>query len=235
MTAHPSIFPTLRWRLALSLLSLVAAGPLACDSGDAYRQAVCVLVDTSGTYAEEKAEVATILKRDVLPTLLPGDTLLLIRIDSESYEKQNVEALVTLDHRPSRANAQKLALARKLDAFAARKDVSDHTDIEGAMMLGTDYLRELASGSRVMLVFSDLEQDLPPGTRRSMESREFEGIAVIAMNVKRLRHDNADPVGFRSRLAHWEKELRSAGAVDWRTIMDAGQLPDYLSKLRTAT
>lgn len=221
-----------RRMIAALAVCAIAAAALACDDSASYRQAICVLVDTSGTYAEEKREVATILKRDVLPTLLPGDTLVLIRIDSESYEKNNLEALVTLDARPSRANAQKLALARKLDAFASRGDVSTHTDIEGAMMLGTDYLRELASGSRVMVVFSDLEQDLPPGAQRSMEAREFEGIEVVAMNVKRLHRDNVDPEGFRSRLARWEQELRASGASGWRTIMDARQLPGHLSKLR---
>lgn len=216
----------------VSLLALFAVA--GCETSARYGQAVCVLVDVSGTYAEEKQEVATILKRDVLPTLLPGDTLMLIRIDSESYEKDNLEALITLDARPSRANAQKLAFARKLDAFAREDHVSRHTDIEGAMMLGTDYLGEVEAGSRVMLVFSDLEQDLPDGTSRHMDPSEFEGIEVVAMNVKRLQSDNADPEGFRGRLASWERELRSAGATSWRTIMDAKQLPAHLSKLRGA-
>lgn len=216
------------------LLTLALLGAIGCESSARYGQAVCVLIDVSGTYAEEKQEVAAILKRDVLPTLVPGDTFLLIRIDSESYEKDNVEALMTLDPRPSRANAQKLALAQKLDAFVAKKHVSRHTDIQGAMMLGTDYLREIEAGSRVMLVFSDLEQDLPDGTRRRMDTTEFDGIDVVAMNVKRLHRDNADPDVFRGRLAHWEEELRTAGAAGWRAIMDAKQLPAHLSKLRGA-
>ncbi len=221
-----------RATLVALLVSLVLAGGLACESGRSHAQAVCVLVDVSGTYAEEKQAVAAILKRDVLPALLPGDTFLFIRIDSESYEKENVEALVTLDVRPSRANAQKLALAHTLDGFARESDVSGHTDIAGAMMLGTDYLSELASGSRVMLVFSDLEQDLPAGARRSLSEGEFEGIEVVAMNVKRLRGDNADPAGFRARLASWERSLLGAGAEGWRAIMDPTQLPAHLSDLR---
>ena len=105
-------------RTLLAAAGLAALLALGCADARNYEQAVCVLVDVSGTYADEKAEVVRILKRDVLPALLPGDTLLVIRIDSESYEKENLEALVTLDARPSRANAQKLALAHKLDAFA---------------------------------------------------------------------------------------------------------------------
>jgi hypothetical protein len=224
----------LRIAAASSIAALILLVAVGCESAARYGQAVCVLVDVSGTYAEEKPEVAAILKRDVLPTMLPGDTLLVIRIDSESYEKENLEALMTLDPRPSRANAQKLALARKLDTFAQAKHVSQHTDIEGAMMLGTDYLSEIDAGSRVMLVFSDLEQDLPPGARRSMAPGEFGGIDVVAMTDKRLRSDNADPEGFRNRLARWERELRGAGAAGWRTIMDAKQLSAHLSQLRSA-
>ena len=105
-------------RLALAVaLGLFA---IACDDESRYDQAICVLIDESGTYADEKDEVVGILKREVLPAMEPGDTLLVIRIDDESYEKGNVEALMTLDARPSRANAQKLALAQKLDALAIR-------------------------------------------------------------------------------------------------------------------
>ncbi len=173
-----------------------------------------------------------ILKREVLPAMEPGDTLLVIRIDGESYGKDNVEALITLDARPSRANAQKLALAQKLDAMAQRSLASQHTDIPGAMMLGSEYLRELGSGSRVMLVFSDMQEDLAPGTRRTLAEDEFAGVYVAAMNVKRLGADNADPMAFRGRLAAWEKRVLDAGGKGWRTFMDPSKLAEYLSEAR---
>ena len=67
------------------------------------------------------SEVVRILKREVLPAMEPGDTLLVIRIDGESYEKDNVETLVTLDPRPSQANQQKFAMAQKLDTLARKQ------------------------------------------------------------------------------------------------------------------
>jgi hypothetical protein len=220
-------------RAAALAAGLLAAALLAgCSDGRGWRQAICVLIDVSGTYAGEKAEVAKIVKRGVLPAMLPGDTLLLVRIDSASYEKDNVEALVTLDSRPSHANAQKLALASKLDAFAAQPARSEHTDIVGAMLLGSEYLKETPAASRVMLVFSDLEQDLPAGARRKIEAGEFDGISVVAMNVKRLQADNADPEAFRQRLASWEDQMLGGGATGWRAIMDATQLPVHLAQLR---
>ncbi len=215
----------------LGALALVVA-VTACSDARRYDQAICVLIDVSGTYAEEKAEVVRIIKREILPAMMPGDTLLVIRIDSESYQQDNVEALVSFDSRPSRANAQKLAASRKLDEFAASDTRSIHTDIEGAMMLGAEYLHELASGSSVMLVFSDMVQDLPAGERRVIAEDEFEGIRVVAMNVKRLGADSADPQAFRTRLSGWEDRVVAANAVGWRTFLDSTKLPDYLGEIR---
>ena len=217
---------------AIAAACLTAVLIAGCSDGRRYNQAICALIDVSGTYADEKGEVGTILKREVLPAMLPGDTLLVIRIDSGSYEKENIEALVTLDPRPSHANAQKLALARKLDSFAAEAVKSEYTDILGAMLLGSEYLGEIEADSRVMLVFSDLEQDLPSGSRRQIEAGEFKGIQVVAMNVKRLNADNADPEAYRGRLASWEGQMLGGGAAGWRTIMDASQLPVHLAQLR---
>lgn len=219
----------MRRLLPLLILLLLAFG---CDDGRRYDQAVAVLIDVSGTYADEKQEVVNILKREVLPALVPGDTLLVLRIDSESYQKENLETLVTFDHRPSRANAQKLGVAKRLDSFASGPERSEFTDIPGAMMLAAEYLREIPSGSRVMLVFSDMREDLPEGATRRLGETEFEGIQVVAMNVKRLASDNTDPERFRTRLARWERAVKASGAQGWRTLMDASKLPAYLEEIR---
>ncbi len=204
---------------------------LGCDSRR-YDQAIGVLIDVSGTYSDQRAETVNVIKREVLPHMVPGDTLLVVRIDSESYDQENVEALLTLDHRPSHANAQKLAMAHKLDAFAKQPVNARHTDIPGAMMLTSEYLNEIGSGSRVMLIFSDMQEDLPPGSKRDLTSDELQGTHVVAMNVKRLQHDTVDPAVFRDRLETWGERVTAAGAVEWRTFMDATKLPDYLATIR---
>lgn len=205
---------------------------IGCTDASQYQQAIAVLVDVSGTYSDETEEVAKILKREVLPGLFPGDTLLLIRIDSESYQKENLEVLMTFDPRPSRANAQKLAVANKLDTFAATETRSKHTDIRGALMLAADYLREIDSGSRVILIFSDLREDLPAGTKRQLDESEFDGIELATVNMKRLNSDNADPRLFRGRIASWERSAMQHGAAGWRSLMDSSRLPDYLAAIR---
>jgi len=216
-------------RLALLCTALILVG---CSDGSQYQQAVAVLIDISGTYADQKPEVARIVKRELLPSLVPGDTIAILRIDSASYEKENLEALVTLDRRPSRANAQKLALAKQLDAFAAREERSDYTDIPGAMMLAAEYLHETGAKSRAILLFSDMQADLPPGAKRTFSEHEFDGVRVIAMNVKKLERDNANPDELRSRLALWEKDVTRAGAGGWQTFLDAAKLAPYLAAIR---
>lgn len=140
--------------LAIALLSL------GCTDARRYDQAIGILIDTSGTYTDQHEHVVRVIKSEILPHMVPGDSLLVIRIDSESYDRENLETLVTFDRRPSHANAQKLAVALKLDRFASGATGSRYSDIPGAMMLAGEYLTEIGSGSRVMLVFSDAEKTL---------------------------------------------------------------------------
>jgi hypothetical protein len=211
----------------IALAALLAA---SCTSGAQYSQAVCALVDVSGTYADQKEEVINVIRRGMLPKLTPGDSLFVIRIDGESYKKGNVEASVKLDVRPSKANAQKLAFATQLDNFARRKMRAPYTDIRGAMMLGAEYLRESGAGRRTMVVFSDMEEDLPRGVKREMAPDELKGVRVVAMNVKRLAHDNANPAVYRQRLAGWEKQATSHGAKDFRVVLEPEKLADLLDE-----
>jgi len=221
-----------RLRAAVSTLALcfATAGCLDVTSSDT---AICVLIDVSGTYANEKGEVVNILKRDVLPSLVAGDTLITILIDSDSYQQENVTTLTTLDARPSRANAQKLALAQELESFAGSGIRSRYTDIPGAMMLGAEYLRETGSTNKVMLVFSDLREELPKGATREMREDEFQDVHVVTLNVKRLGPDSADPEVYRGRLQRWENTVQAAGGAGWRTILDAKKLQGVLEELRS--
>jgi len=215
--------------LALLLAWLPLAG---CSDERRYDQAIGVLIDVSGTYADERRETVRVVKREILPHMLPGDTLLVTRIDSESYDREDVLALLTLDRRPSHANAQKLEMARLLDAFAADPTRSAHTDIPGAIMLASEYLEETGAGSRVMLIFSDMQEDLPGAASRQLEADELAGTRVVAMNVKRLGRDQADPSVFRGRLEGWGERLAAAGAAEWRTLLDPTKLPAYLETAR---
>jgi hypothetical protein len=211
----------------LLALALLAA---SCSSGAQYAQAVVALVDVSGTYADQKPQVVEVIRRGLLPKLSPGDSLIVIRIDSESYRKDNVEASLKLDVRPSKANAEKLAFAQQLDAFAHRPGKAAHTDIRGAMMLGAEYLRETGAGKKTMVVFSDMAEDLPRGVKRDMAPDELKGVRVLAMNVKRLAADNADPTGYRQRLSGWEKQVTAHGAREFKVVLEPDKLTELLDE-----
>src|SRR5712671_2875590 len=198
------------------MLVLYAAGLFACTNSRNYAQAVCALVD--------------VIKRGILPKLMPGDSLYVIRIDDESYRKDNVEADLNLDVRPSRANAQKLAFARKLEDFARRPQRARHTDIRGAMMLGAEYLKETGAGTRTLVVFSDMEEDLPKGVKRDLAADEFAGMRVLAMNVKKLNADNANPTAYRARLASWKQQVTSHGAKEFQVVLEPDRLDDLLDR-----
>ena len=200
----------------------------ACSSGKNYAQAVCALVDVSGTYADQKEEAVHVIERGILPRLNPGDSLFVIRIDDESYRKQNLTAGVTLDVRPSRANAQKLALATQLDEFARKAEKTRHTDIRGAMMLGAEYLKESGAGTRTMVVFSDLQEDLGKGVVRDLAADEFGGMRIVAMNVKKLGADNDHPTLYRERLASGDKEARGHGARDFQVLLQPERLAELM-------
>ncbi|HUH92145.1 MAG TPA: VWA domain-containing protein [Casimicrobiaceae bacterium] len=210
-----------------AFIALLCAG---CTSGAQYAHAVVALVDVSGTYADQKAEVVNVIRKGLVPKLVPGDSLVVIRIDSESYTRDSVEASVKLDMRPSKANAQKLAFAQQLDQFARRPVRAAHTDIRGAMMLGAEYLREAGAGRRTMVVFSDLEEDLPRGVHRELSPDELAGVQVLAMNVKRLAADNADPAAYRQRLSSWEKQVTAHGAREFKIVLEPDKLAELLDQ-----
>jgi hypothetical protein len=212
-------------KLTLALLGALVG---SCSSGKNYAQAICALVDVSGTYADQRPEVVNVIRRGILPKLMPGDSLFVIRIDSESYKKDNVVAQITLDVRPSKANAEKLAFSQALDEFARKPMHSKFTDIRGAMMLGSEYLKETGAGTKTMIIFSDMEEELPKGVRRDLSADEFKGMRVLAMNVKKLNADNANPTAYRARISKWEKQMTGHGAKEFAMILEPEKLDELL-------
>jgi hypothetical protein len=219
-------------RKRLLIVVLVLACGLACSQQGEYSLSLCLAVDVSGTYTDQLDEVINITRTGILPFLLPGDSLVVVRIDSQSYEQENVVARLALDQRPSNANAQKLAFATQLEELASIEEGSTNTDIRGAIMLCADHLRETPAGTKAILVFSDLEEDQPNGSVVQLSEDELQGIYMAAMNVKQLRGDSTNPEVYRKRLAEWQQKVLDSGAEQWRIIVDPAKLPVYLESIR---
>src|SRR4051795_3026938 len=195
-----------RRRFIVSTLALAAAG---CSDPRAHQHAVYMLVDTSGTYAQE-ANKALLIINYLLGTLQPGDSLAVARVTSRSFNEKDIVAKATFDTRPSYANAQKRAFKDSISATFSRIAGSSYTDITGGLLQGAEYLNETGAGSRTIIVFSDMQEELDKVTQRDFPIN-LKNIRVVAVNVVKLKTDNVDPRRYMGRLEAWQKRVETAG------------------------
>ncbi len=215
----------IRMIFASLLLSLFASG---CG-GDPHTHAtgVYMLLDTSGTYVNELSKARLIINY-LLANLNSGDSLAVAKVETKSFSEKDILAKVTFDRRPSYANQEKRAFNQKLSEYEKNSPKgSAYTDITGALIQGALYLNEAKPGKKIILIFSDMEEDLQKGTIRDFPIK-LDGIKVVAVNVTKLRTDNTDPRRYLDRLAWWEKRVRDAGASEWLVINDLEHLEEVI-------
>jgi hypothetical protein len=210
-------------RLFLASLLLACC---ACTDPRSHTQAVYMLVDTSGTYAQEVGKAQVIINY-LLGTLQPGDSLAVARVKSRSFSEKDIIAKVTFDNRPSQANAQKRAFKEKIDAFVKSVGGSAYTDITGGLIQGAEFLNETGAGTKTILIFSDMQEELDKATIRDFPIK-LKDIRVVALNVVKLKTDNIDPRRYMGRLEAWQKRVEAAGASEWRVINDIERLDSML-------
>jgi len=208
-----------------SLAALAAAG---CGDSRSHAHAVYMLVDTSGTYAQEAGK-AQLIVNYLLGTLQPGDSLAVARVQSRSFSEKDIIAKATFDTRPSQANAQKRAFRDQVDNAFRNVSGSRYTDITGGLIQAAEYLNEAGAGTRTVIVFSDMQEELDKVTQRDFPI-SLKNIRVIAVNVVKLGTDNVDPRLYLGRLQAWEKRVVDAGASEWRVINDLQRLDRLLAK-----
>lgn len=198
----------------------------ACTQvGGKHARAVYVLLDVSGTY-NQKLDAANPVINYLLGTLNSGDSITVAKIDSASFTERDIVAKVTFDDRPSVANEQKRALRMRLDEFFKDRRPSSRTDVSGALLQAAQELDESGDGRRYILVFSDLEQDLPNGYVRDSHL-PLEGAEVVAVDVTKLHTDNLNPQNYADRLNHWQQlVIRDGGR--WQVVNDMDRLDRVL-------
>jgi hypothetical protein len=215
-------------RFLLALLLLVGILAVGCGDSRSHAQAVYMLVDTSGTYAQEAGK-AQIIINYLLGTLNPGDSLAVARVKSRSFSEKDIIAKVTFDTRPSQANVQKRAFKEKIDNFVKSVGGSAYTDISGGLLQGAEFLNETGAGTKIIIIFSDMQEELDKVTVRDFPIN-LKNIRVIAVNVVKLKTDNIDPRRYLGRLEAWQKRVEGAGASEWRVINDIERLDAIFSK-----
>lgn len=176
-----------------------------------------LLLDTSGTYTKELKKAQQIIHY-YLANLEPGDSFAVARIDSGSFSEKDIVAKVTFDHRPSRANEQKRIFAQSINHFIETIKSSAYTDINGGLLQASQYLNETNASRKIVMIFSDMLEELPKGFKRDFDLplTDFE---VVALNVTKLKSDNRDPKEYLERLTQWQKRIELSGA-NWRVIND---------------
>ena len=211
--------------LLIAGLTVAAAG---CVDSRSQAHAVYVLVDTSGTYANESGK-AQIIINYLLGTLQPGDSLAVARVKSRSFSEKDIVAKATFDSRPSQANAQKRAFRDQVGAFLQTVQGSAYTDITGGMIQGAEFVNETGAGKKTILIFSDMQEELDKVTIRNFPI-SLKDIRVVAVNVTKLNTDNIDPRRYLGRLEAWQKRVQAAGAAEWKVINDLERLDAIFAK-----
>jgi hypothetical protein len=200
----------------------------ACTQAAPRNKGVYLLLDTSGTYNQElkKAEMIILY---TLSRLEATDSFAVARIDTGSFSEKDIIAKATFDTRPSQTNAQKRSFqARIEDAFRSVPG-SQYTDITGGMIQAAQFLNEAGAGTRTIIIFSDMQEELDKVTQRNFPI-DLKNIRVIAVNVVKLKTDNVDPRLYLGRLEAWQKRVEGAGATEWRVINDLERLDRILTR-----
>jgi hypothetical protein len=212
---------------AVKLLAVAALLVGGCTRSAPHGTGVYLLLDTSGTYRQELVKAEQIINY-TLSRLGAGDSFAVARIDTGSFSEKDIIAKVTLDDRPSAANAEKRAFSQSIAAFLANVQPSPYTDITGGLLQAVEFLNEKDPGRKTIFVFSDLKEDLEKGYVRDIPV-PLEGFEVVALNVTKLRSDNIDPREYLGRLEQWRSRVeREHGS--WRVINDLDRLEGLLQE-----
>lgn len=209
-------FPTL---CGLALLAACSPDRQAGNTG------VYMLLDTSGTYANELEKAEQII-RYTLSRLDATDVFAVARIDTGSFSEKDIVAKASFDDRPSAVNRQKRAFAEEVHSFVESVESSPYTDITGGVLQAVEFLNEKETGNKTILIFSDLKEDLEDGYIRDIDIN-LDGFDVIALNVTKLRSDNMDPREYLGRLDDWQGRVEQTGGA-WRVINDLDSLEGLL-------
>ena len=206
-------------------LFAVALGMAACTPSSPHNTGVYLLIDTSGSYNRNVGKADQIILY-ALSRLQSEDSIAVARINTGSFTEKDIVAKATLDDRPSTANLQKRAFAKRVESFIDQSTPAPYTDITGGLLQAIEFLNEKHTEHKEILIFSDMKEDLAKGYVRDIPL-DFKGFDVVALNVTKLRSDNYDPRLYLGRLDEWRSKVERTGG-HWRVINDLDHLDGIL-------
>ena len=205
---------------------MVVLGLAGCEDSGSGQQGYYMLLDTSGTYANELDQARKIILA-ILTRLEPGDSFAVARIDTGSFSEKDIIAKVTLDDRPSVANQQKREFQAEVAAFIKNVKPAQYTDVTGGILQGSEFLTEKRVGRKTIVIYSDLQEELKKGFVRKGLNFELDGFRVVALNVTKLRTDNVDPRIYLKRLDEWRARVEKGGG-EWQVINNLDNLDELM-------
>jgi hypothetical protein len=209
----------LRTAGAASLVGSLSGGLAACEERRDDAASIYALLDVSGSYFRELDKAVRAL-RVMMGFVHAYDSFTVAEIGACSFTDEAVILRFTAPDRPSERQRLVTANAHRLASYAAKAKAASFTDIRGALTQAAQQLAAKPAATRAIVLFSDLDEDLPGGCRREAALPALlKGLDVIATNVVRLPEDNRDPQRYARRIDGWRTLVEAAGAR-WRVISD---------------
>ena len=172
---------------------------------------VYVLHDISGSYFRELPE-NLVTNKQLLLGMRARDHMAIAQIVDCSFTDRAVITKFDIPDRPSERNNRITGVAGQLDRFGAAAKQTPFTDIRGALLQAAAELRGSRAPKRVVVVFSDMQEDPAPTCRRDPAVKiDLSGIAVVAANVAKLDADNRNPQAYFARLDGWKSFVEGNG------------------------
>jgi hypothetical protein len=211
------------YRALLGAAAMPALALGACEERSTNAASVYVLLDLSGSYFRELDKALRTI-RVMMGFIRAHDSFAVAEIGACSFTDEAVLLRFTAPDRPSERQRLVAAYAAKLAEYGQKAKATNFTDIRGALAQAVQHLAARPAGERTIVLFSDLEEDLPPQCRREAPlPAALRGMTVIATNVTRLPEDNRDPARYTRRLDGWRRLVEAAGAR-WQVVPDPAEI-----------
>ena len=211
----------MRW----AILWLVYLCVTSCDDSAPAHHAVYVLIDRSGSYAQDYDKVISTIKL-TLASMEQGDSFSLARIDNENFTEADIAVALTFSSRPSQTNAQKRAVLTMVEQLAAETRAGSYTDVTGGMLQAMTWLNATGARTKTIIVFSDFPEEPREGYLSEFPVN-FNGARVVVWNVPPAEDvagiTLTETQPFSARANAWQERVKTGGG-NWQLINDVSEL-----------